>query len=797
MKRGWHELLDGYPWFRGAGNYPLRAYSEFMPPPRVGRKPCGEIDRTIFRDDDPFGWHITAEEEANELRPGLEHIGAHLLTILHHLGRRDPAHAISRGKLQNNPYWPEELQEHGAPPHERYVVIAPLALSRTQDDKGRVRWTIFGGSDSGPAVPVPEDFVRRVVEDVYGDAKGFHAGVPKSLRGIRYVFTFEPYATLPDAVRAAYRAGDVHLIPFPGSMVFWGVAAYAELQHSLPHAIQIPLLHSMHRREAPGGIRVPQSGWFHEKTENAPEPHPHRGPYRQTFKRTHRWAKSGRDEDELDLIGKTDDPMVHVLFSTNPDDLGLYGKPMARNIQLWTAHNELLLDGPNARRDGIRAAAEHVRAGGTFGYRFQYPPMQVGLHEVYWYRPVVGYWGRDDRPHVIPDSPVGSIVAGNVQLTPHIETAPAVRPSIASNESIMSPMTFASTTTRDFEVAYWNTIRMLSMGDYSNKDNADCSLDPVTQRHLRHRERHLDPLAQRLIAHYRKLGAEAEPLPFHWETDFPFDWSEGWLRNQGRDAAECDVIVRIPGRNRKRAVLFADHYDTAYMEDVYGYPKGGGPRLAAHGSDDNDSATATLMLSAPVLLQLSREARLGCDVWLVHLTGEEFPADCLGARALVQRIVERTVPVEVAGVVLMDMIAHNNDKARDIFQISPGEGKRAIELAAHASAAARLWNEIPQGERRGRGKRSKDETVPAMAEYPRLRAEVRLHNDPHSTLYNTDGQIFSDAGVPVVLFMENYDINRHGYHDSHDTMENIDLDYGAALAAIAIETVVRIAASEP
>jgi hypothetical protein len=24
--------------------------------------------------------------------------------------------------------------------------------------------------------------------------------------------------------------------------------------------------------------------------------------------------------------------------------------------------------------------------------------------------------------------------------------------------------------------------------------------------------------------------------------------------------------------------------------------------------------------------------------------------------------------------------------------------------------------------------------------------------------------------VPVVLFMENYDINRTGYHDSHDTM---------------------------
>ena len=41
--------------------------------------------------------------------------------------------------------------------------------------------------------------------------------------------------------------------------------------------------------------------------------------------------------------------------------------------------------------------------------------------------------------------------------------------------------------------------------------------------------------------------------------------------------------------------------------------------------------------------------------------------------------------------------------------------------------------------------------------------------------------------------MENYDINRSGYHDTKDNMQNIDLDYGAALAAIVIETVARAA----
>src|SRR5262249_14466179 len=80
---------------------------------------------------------------------------------------------------------------------------------------------------------------------------------------------------------------------------------------------------------------------------------------------------------------------------------------------------------------------------------------------------------------------------------------------------------------------------------------------------------------------------------------------------------------------------------------------------------------------------------------------------------------------------------------------------------------------------------------------PLLFCLIRLPSNPHSTLYNTDGQIFSDAGIPVVLFMENYDINRQGYHDTHDTMANIDLDYGSALAAIAIEAVARAATEEP
>ncbi len=87
--------------------------------------------------------------------------------------------------------------------------------------------------------------------------------------------------------------------------------------------------------------------------------------------------------------------------------------------------------------------------------------------------------------------------------------------------------------------------------------------------------------------------------------------------------------------------------------------------------------------------------------------------------------------------------------------------------------------------------------IPEVAAHLSLCGQVRPVTDPRSTLYNTDGQIFSDAGVPVVLFMEDYDINRSGYHDTHDTMANIDLDYGAALAAIVIESVARAACADP
>jgi hypothetical protein len=968
---GWKKLLAGAPWFRGEGRFPFPAYSEFMPPPRVGTRPYGTGGTAPFDADDPWGWPVTEAEEAWQLRPGLADLARHVVHALRELDHGRRVHGLARHKLEGNPAWPPELAQRKAPrDDERYVTLLPLALSQTQDDKGRVRWTLFGGSEQGPArafwrgfftdprrqAPAEEGegFVRRLLRDAYGEREddlrraGFRVlplgddlpypfnnegplpdwaapyllGKGGALRSVRYLLTFRPFAALPAAVRRAYLGGALHLLPCPGSLLFWGTPGAARLARELPFAVQIPLLTILARSEAVGKLRVPQSGWMHEPHPDHPLPDEPQVALRNTYQRTHRWDRIHRHDDPLEVLAD-EDRLAHVLFSTNEDDMGLYDKPMARNAQLWTHDFRPLLDGPRAGPDAIHEAAQRVRAGGLFGYRFQFPAVRVGRHEVYWHRPLVAYHAPGERsPAVLDGAPLGYLTAYRedrpdrarpvelwprlLRREPYLEAlqlfgrpwdehphltalnvrllldaqhmagrplprslaarllvAEAGHPVEAWLESLprracssergrhlaeeierrLEPpappakakappsLTFRRTARRSFEVAYWKTIAFLSEGRYRNKSNADCVHDEPTlaalKRYRRDQHRDLDALGDYLLDYYTRLVAKAGlkgqalvgDLPFRWRTDFDFGWMGGWRRNQAEEAEERDLIVVIPGRDRKRAVIMADHYDTAYMADVYEKGQGGtGARLAAAGADDNHSATAALMLGASAFLELSKAGRLGCDVWLVHLTGEEFPADCLGARHLSQLLVEGRLKARlsggrwrdlsgtrVQGLYVLDMVAHNNDHARDIFQIAPGTIPESFWLAEQAhrateawNAGTAVWNQRAGRRGLGRGRRSPDGSqVPAPAAHLALRGEVRLPAHPHSTLYNTDGQVFSDAGVPVVLFMENYDINRSGYHDTHDTMANIDLDYGAALAAVAVESVARAATEKP
>jgi hypothetical protein len=972
-KSAWEQLQAGARWFNREGAFPLPAYSEFMPPPHVGLSPYGATVPCPINRDDPWGWAIDEYEETFQLRPGLHSVASQLVSTLIRLTRGQPEHGISRMKLEGNPYWPKNLADRaGALERERYVVLLPLALSRTQDDKGRVRWTLFGGSEQGssrafwksfytsPGVELSETFAHHFVRQLIGAAYGVspreladlhsagfrilpEAGtkpvVPEwregplprwtrpflwkpsqTVRGLRFLLTFRPFSELPESVQRAYLTGRLHLMPFPGSLLFWGVRGALQLSRELPLSVQVPLLNSVARHAGYPGIRVPQSGWLHEPRPDGPPLDERYGPIRGTFRRTHRNARVKRDAPHEQAVSPREDRMAHVLFSAAAEDMGLYDKPMARNAQIWSQDYKLILDGPTATRDDLERAAGVLERGGMFGYRFQYPAMRIGPYELYWHRPLVAFLDpTTDEPTVLPDGPLGYLTAYRaerpdpahpVELWPRLlrrelperaielfhnhgdprpvqmltnvrklyhawallgerplpesfarnllhaprhplfsEWLEGLAPKAESRSEanrlkeellrMVAPppsatgrsrkgdapkaLTYEYTARRTFELAFWRAIAWLSSGRFPNRNNADTARDAPTQRALTHRERDLDRLGDQLIEHYRRAIAEAGmqdrarvgDLPFHWRTDFDFTWSNGWLANQGPEPHERDLIVVIPGRNRRKAIIIADHYDTAYMGDRFEASEGGdGSRVAAPGADDNGSATATLMVAAAPLLELSRAGRLGCDVWLVHLTGEEFPSDCLGARHLARSLVEGTLTmrlpsgrrrdlsrVQVAGLYVLDMVAHNNPANLDVFQISPGTSRESLNLALHAHNANEAWNELAQRwntrpTRRGAGRshRSTDGAKPpATAAHPRLTGEIRLHFEPRCTLYNTDGQIFSDAGIPAVLFMEDYDIDRSGYHDTKDTIGNIDLDYGSAIAAIAIESVARAA----
>lgn len=955
---GWERLIPNSTYLRGEGAYPIEAYSEFVPAPRIGWKPYGdgEFDPVVFDPLDPYGWRVSEYEEAREIQPGLPLVAHQVIAELGRLLDGDPKTDIRELDLTGNPYWPPQLAEANLP-HERCVVLLPLALSRTQDDKGRLRWTLFGGSEQGPAKPfwrsfflapgieapatVGLSFLHRLLHDIYGESAAtsdemlaaglrilpvheplvdywdegplpswtepFVLGDRQSIAGVKYLLTFRPFARLPSAIRRAYLAGKLHLLPFPGSLVFWGAPIYHSLQQQLPLALQIPLLHSITRHNLPVGLRVPQEGFFHVPTPGHTKAPQNAGPVQNTFRRTHRWDRVYRDQDELAVLPRKDEPILTALFSTFPDDMHLYDKPQARNVQIWTVDGKLLLDGPNATPEEMHNALRVANAGGLFGYRFQYPAMRVGKYDVYYHRILAAYRTRKGEAAIIPNAPIGYLTAYDaerpqpdkaIELWPRIRNRPlhaaiAERYGAAKNRrdvttarslrklaeaadllsgplprsfaralligartlsldkwlaalpaevplsrvnTILEPtptvlpqrrgaripdsLTFARTARRSFEVAYWKAIAGLSEGTFLNKNNADCVRDAITQRLLPYHERQLEPLGEFLLDYYRRSihgagmtgKALAGEVPFRWQTPHDYPWMGGWLKNRAA-VAERDLLIVIPGRDRSRAVIMADHYDTAYMEDRYTKEYGGiGARLAACGADDNHSATAALMRAAPILLEMSKRGQLGCDVWLVHLTGEEFPADCLGARALTQRLVEGSLElhlpngkrkdlsgVRIQGVYVSDMIAHNNDRDRDTFQITPGTGFESLRLAQLAHQANETWNtSVPEWNRRHnrehlmRCRRSPHgAAVPEPFPHVTLSGEVRTVTDPRSTLYNTDGQVFSDAGVPVVLFMENYDINRSGYHDTNDTMANIDLDYGSALAAIVIESVAQ------
>ncbi len=264
----------------------------------------------------------------------------------------------------------------------------------------------------------------------------------------------------------------------------------------------------------------------------------------------------------------------------------------------------------------------------------------------------------------------------------------------------------------------------------------------------------LAELLQFLEQRYQQLGLVVQRQRFTW-----------------RGVPQSNLIAILRGRlaTANRPVLLADHIDTALCEVSFAKT---GQRLSVAGADDNVGATAALLRAAAVLRELPREH----DIWLVHLTGEEFPSDDLGARLFVQELLRRQT--DIMGLLLLDMIGHRPARG-SAFQLNPGG---LFEAGAASVRLAQLARTLT-----GRA-------APTLS--PHLLPVADLRN----YLYNTDGLIFAETGFPVVLFnevMNRYEVSRGGYHDLSDTPERFDLAYAADIAKVAITTAAVLAQQGP
>jgi len=275
--------------WRGEDQFPLRAYSELMPAQFVGWKPCAQgrgrsVATLGAREIDEYEW-------AHELVPGFGWIAEYVLAQIGKLMRGE-RHLLSDTLLDGNPAWPAELAQaahDGKLAGEPLVIALSLALSRTHDDKGNDRWTLFGASHAGATLAL-EGLDAAALVRWAGGMRWAHADAA-SLTGIDTIVTLAPFAELPAAIRAAYLARAIRIVPTPASLVFFHHPRYRVLAGELPRATQISLLHLFPRCEDRYAIRIPQSGWL---DEGAPAGGP-RHNIVSDIVRTHRWQRVARD----------------------------------------------------------------------------------------------------------------------------------------------------------------------------------------------------------------------------------------------------------------------------------------------------------------------------------------------------------------------------------------------------------------------------------------------------------------------------------------------------------------------
>lgn len=351
------------------------------------------------------------------------------------------------------------------------------------------------------------------------------------------------------------------------------------------------------------------------------------------------------------------------------------------------------------------------------------------------------------QPARFNDKPVSFIATFDterISWSPDFEISPAIPSAVTPQPAERRVLEWLP----NFQELYRQAVGVIS-GELVAKFPISGAEMKFTRKNNAQIDHHLEYLNDYLQEYYKELGIETRRLPFEW-----------------RRMTHSNLVAVIPGEMQGRdpnPVIMMDHIDTAFARDVF-YSTG--VRVSVPGADDNATAVGALMLAADQL----RGLNLRHDIWLVHVTGEEFPADDLGARHFIQTLdMNRVQPL---AIILMDMIGYSRTSATE-FQVNPGDSTESLELARLAMGAA-------------------------ADVAPDLGALYRPYGTPESYLYNTDGIIFADHGLPVILLNEvinrtNYHLRDGDYHQMADNMENVDFSYASKIARIAIETAARAA----
>jgi hypothetical protein len=300
----------------------------------------------------------------------------------------------------------------------------------------------------------------------------------------------------------------------------------------------------------------------------------------------------------------------------------------------------------------------------------------------------------------------------------------------------------------DFATDYYNDVVTMD-GEVPAVYPVSGRVESFTVKNNALADNQLEDVFKYLEERYQALGIPTTRQSFTW-----------------RGMPQTNLIAKIQGSNPALApVLMADHVDTAFDERlIVNFHE----VVAVPGADDNATASAALLRAADVL----KDRHPVRTIWLVHFTGEEFPADDLGARALVSKMLGDKQ--DIAGLVLLDMIGFAGE-GQPQFQINPGPHAASLNMASVALDAA-------------------------ADQAPDLTPLLEPRYSDRSYLYNTDGIILSENGYPVVLINEHLNyytrLMRAAYHDVTDTSDKVNFPFAVKLTKISIETVARLSGAK-